>query len=1261
MALTAASNSPGSDDVKVVRRVLLFQVDLDTPAAKTAFGNAIGSAGLGKADIRINTPDDYDSPGSVLYWRNVLQSFSPDPSVDGYRKQYQTIFQAFTANLFANLGSLTLKRGRTLDGITSAPYIELSDFIVGPFEAYGVSLAELSNSLKLRVIHPQHMQDGKFKNVDLASSIFASATPRENDIIMVRTSYNDGPYELEYLGQIIKVNSRWQYGTVIGHDIDIGGLSKAFYTSQILNKIALSPQQFLPNIELNSVGDQSPYENRFNSKDSKGIFQAVLEEAMLSVSNTSFDQATTSAIKAGTSSTTTTGVPTDLYQLDPGFFGSTPQGGRGFQFDFFLFLGLYLMSITEAVGNLWVQGSIDSPPVLLDQPIRGLQEAGSYQVFLKMMAKGYSEFFSDLEFPYELLGAIRENAFMDVFETRNGIVICRPPRYNRIDLPAVTPRPSTDYNLARRSAESDQQTLQEIFAPGTDGVSGWVYNRNADFYIQSKDLVGSIDVISEEMDVETRIDTKWSLQLNGAVDIAAGSWTDPTLLVRYGFRSHAPVTNPNVLNPQAARLFSPIALAWANAKSRKVSLSVRDNRKYYIGRLYYIEALQMVGYLVFEGIPHGYEGVSQRTLTFSMVREVVNRSSADILSNPNEILNFAMCYCNDLTPSDVTSGTAAQAALIKRGTDLLNSMVTLYGQKTSGAPQATARAGTVSAPKISAQTPSVTVPMFKYLATILDFIVSVEETPALAEPIQQSQSNANLAGKSQAATAIRDSSGTLYAPFGLYAYPQIFDSFSSAISGNGRNSFLNDSETAESSAINYGAPSGQYVGQAETGFMQENPNKSNAGKPSFEGILAMSTPFKVDQFVKSSQNFGVSQLLINKLVTLDLNLKFQRLSGSRGIPGNIPQFFVSGPDSYYLFRIPPAGVTVDQTFLAAEWEPLWESLVVDNSWRLPPNILSFGVAPGDPEGTYSFFNSYYKIPRRQDGTFCMPMGYFTYLNPSQGWLFERLCNTSDGFKGGVIQFQGTPKSTNDFTFESVVAGQINQQTYSIFASGSARVYFVTPFAEPTIERLMEYRLPPERAGQYTNMDVSNLAALVKSEKGNAVLLQNNQAHTDGRAVDVSPDFLVAASRSDLTMIGSADWNSGKGPLPPLLQIFTQVILNSGFQQVSQPALHTPAPQSGTLAPNFYFTAPNFYFPIPNALQATVTDSSNKSNVVPIGLFHLAVSQAAVKNFVKNFWPPAAGSTNLYSPNAPASTTQPQAQDAVSPGTSGSSALQGFNQ
>jgi hypothetical protein len=1227
---------------KVVRRVVLFQVDLDTPEASLAFGNAIGAAGIGVADIRINQPDDYDSPSSDLYWRNILKKFNLNPDQDGYKSNYKKVFQKFIENLYRSIDSLELKKSRSLDGIVSAPFIELSDLIVGGLEDYSSVLDETNNTLKFSVVHPTIMVGKTFVDMAQASSVFESINVRENDILMVRTSYNGGPFKPEFIGQITSVNPSYRYGAVIKLAVEVAGLSKALYTSQIITKRALNTDQFLPNIEINSVSEPTVFDGRFNPKTAKAIFKELMGEALLSLPK----------VKQPTPGT-------DVYELNQGFFNAgLPQG---FQFDFFLFLGLYIMSKTPGVGDLWSQMGPDQPPVLLDQDIRALQEAGDYKVFNPMVAKGFSTFFSQLQYPHEVLDQIRNNTFMDIFEARNGIIISRPPRYNRIDLAGPIEGSGTgDYNLVRISAEKDDDTLQQVFT-ATPGV-GWLFNPNGDFFIKSDDLVGDIDVNSDELDVETRIDTKWSMPLNQAPEIAAGSWTDPTLLIRYGFRSKAPVTNPNVLNPRAARLFSPIALAWANAKTRRFNLSAKDTRVYYPGRLYYIEALNLVGFLVGEKIVHGYDKISQRTLTFSMSRKVVSRSVKDILSSENELYNFALCYCNDITPEDLKDNSTAKKRIRDRGRALLARMEAIYSD-TLGATYTTPTAedpGITQSvandqngnqvqsqftPPVASQRPAMTVPMFKYLPTILDLIIEVEVDKTLADLPSAPKDNSNLKKTQDNGTgnevAIRDSQGRLYCPFLLYNFPQPFDDFGKLVSSPDRDKFLDSPKSLSAGAIAYGPVQ-------SAAFMQVNPSKSTHTNKDFEGVLALRTPFLDAQFVANLSKFSMSQLLINMLVSLDLLLKYSSIGGfftDDAIGGDVPQFFIfNQAGGFDLFFPGSSDPTFDRTKLAAKWSSAVDRVQYNlkdlSGNSLPANILRLKL---DSANMPYFENKYFEIKPTAAGEYNMPMGYFVTFNNAVGWQFFRVANKTDGSAGGRLK-KFNVFSQSEVQMEAVDSG-LDFDVLPLSSRGDYGIYYVTPFGEATIERLMEFFLPPKKAGQFDATDVNNLKAQVKASRPAAVLLEENQSHSRGRAVDLSPDYLVASSRSDLTMKGSKDWNSGTGAIPPLLSVFQDRLVRAHFSLSAPPNSNTPAPEDPKKR--------SFFFPIKSAMTATtVYPNGQSAGQHQLAFFHLEVSQADISAFKRWLLPPREGNENLYSPEASKEIGgNLPVQDAVAPGTS----------
>jgi hypothetical protein len=96
--------------------------------------------------------------------------------------------------------------------------------------------------------------------------------------------------------------------------------------------------------------------------------------------------------------------------------------------------------------------------------------------------------------------------------------------------------------------------------------------------------------VRQDMDMLARVDTKQFWPLAGLQDnsLMSRHYVDYSVLARYGMRVQSPIQNPNATTAQAAHLYSAIELINRNANTRVIKLTVPANKKYRVGRLYFI-------------------------------------------------------------------------------------------------------------------------------------------------------------------------------------------------------------------------------------------------------------------------------------------------------------------------------------------------------------------------------------------------------------------------------------------------------------------------------------------------------------------------------------------------------------------------------------------------------------------------------------------------------------------------------------------------
>ncbi len=93
------------------------------------------------------------------------------------------------------------------------------------------------------------------------------------------------------------------------------------------------------------------------------------------------------------------------------------------------------------------------------------------------------------------------------------------------------------------------------------------------------------------------------------------------------------------------------------------------------------------------------------------------------------------------------------------------------------------------------------------------------------------------------------------------------------------------------------------------------------------------------------------------------------------------------------------------------------------------------------------------------------------------------------------------------------------------------LYFISPFTDMSLERMLEFGLIPALAGYRKD---SQVADLIKNTTN--PLLADNDLHSKGQALDLCPEMLTRSSGSDLEV------------LPPLFARMTRFMEAQGFHR-----------------------------------------------------------------------------------------------------------------
>ncbi len=681
-------------------------------------------------------------------------------------------------------------------------------------------------------------------------------------------------------------------------------------------------------------------------------------------------------------------------------------------------------------------------------------------------------------------------------------------------------------------------------ASGRDVVS-WEFNPNSDFFIRNSELADIPSRTFDDEALDSRVDVKLNLPLAGAQDFPAASYTDPDVLLRFGLKTKGPMTNPNALNASAPIIFAPLALAMSNAQARPMSIIVKDARPFFIGKLYYIEAVDCVAYLSDESILPPYGAVSKRQLTFSMFRRVVRRplseiEKQDMSGGYNEALNLAMCYMDD--PPDSGDFSVEEAAK-KLGLASVKNVKELMVQK---------GLKLVNILKQSSVGDALVV-MFRYIPSIIDIAMEVEAEPSIAS-IDPKVKNAVNNGVSRATASSQDQrvlAGTIGPNLALmhgFSKPenqQYYESgFIPAFISTSENQLSTVNVQVDTtpghaeiiSVVTLPASQNKDAPLIPAGAINYGPGQESingfrwfeAGTRPLKNLGWCKTPFANAALSEQPQNIRLSQILVNKLAGADIGMKYlppisQTSPKIYSNFGGIPQLYYFDGRAFSLFS---PGVTPAEFFRdrAAAGYRIFDAI---SDILTGPQCLSLDITALDQFANE--FDPCYRI-RGNGGLFKMPFGHFMII-PGPGIpdvnqvQFVRAQSKRNGLMGGSFtiapgavpgQFIISPADADSsLVVEDGTGKVISAGAQYVQAAALKKLYFLSPFAEPTVERLLQFPLPVEFGGQVSQATLEATKNRLKSQPAGAKVLTINNQRVLGNAVNLSPDYLAASSKSDL--------------------------------------------------------------------------------------------------------------------------------------------------
>lgn len=1092
-------------DVPVDRRFFLFQLDLrGTPMLQslTPFSGDGESTG-DEYPFKFVDPLKYEDPNNELYWRNAISGAK-------YREILKKKFEEFKKNLIdsiptpdeANssidpsvLGEFgnKIKFRESVDSGRVNPYIDLSPY-VREVSGYTVSLGEFNNTMGLSLSPGLQIAGQGFGPTgDDAGSSAKSITAEfeklgvsENDLIMVRSRYGkDAPYQTEFIGFVTDVDYVRNYGSVDSIELTVDGVSKFLQTSQVIRQRSLNNNDFIPGSEVNGKdSDLSLFSDQFNSFDTKKIFETILKTVL------NYD----------TKNPENTDQGALAYKIDQSSF--TGEGAiSSFQHSIFILLHLYLLSVTKViqdpywnaidptealpdfVGPVSESAALgESWSYLLDQPKRAYLRGGKQKTYNVMVAQGFELFYSQLQYPTQILDEVRANALLDLFETRDGVIVCQPPRYNKLEQGFLEEEALIEPNVEKFFAfptKEEVEELQQKFGMSMSQYSA-VFSEEADFVIKKYEFLETASTRRSDLELETHVDVQYMWGLVGTVtEDIGGGYTDPNLLVKYGLRAKGPINNPNVNNRHIAYLFAPIMLGMLNAKTRTFDLKVKDSRRYEVGKLYAIPSLGIVGFLEKATLNFSFGSVSSVTLSFIAVRDITNRLISDILASEDECLNFALCYLPHPKDEEVTKGIRDKLILDAR--ELLMFLLDTF----------------------------VSIPMYRYIPSIMDLMIAIAENPAYINKQEDSDKTADkkselIIDSSQYASTDGENlydtgvSLTSLENLGTFGSQNITSVAKASAESTSMDAVIYNEKVIDSFVF----PSGFL---AYNRLVKSNTLVSATANPN--GTLKswveyLRTPFRISDISSNRGDFKFSQTLTNKLVELDYYLKEK---------SNSYQVYSKQNDSYLLF-----GSTDPAYYLV-------QALGEPRALRLYETELPTGI----PLVSGEFKNSYFSLKAKTGTTdeFRLPPGHLFVWNPdSKTATFLQLSGgqykieTEGRFykitpKKGASMLQFTSSKSYAFLAEPIQIPSASGKTVStrVVFNPSNPMLLLSPFAEISVERMVELTVANNLSGYRKTKEIDKYTTKYSEPRW------ADSSHTLGRGIDLCPGVITKVGGSDLMM------------------------------------------------------------------------------------------------------------------------------------------------
>jgi len=219
--------------------------------------------------------------------------------------------------------------------------------------------------------------------------------------------------------------------------------------------------------------------------------------------------------------------------------------------------------------TLYLYYKIMNPKFIIAQVAQG-----QHKTYNILVNKSFQIFEPEFKTVSDILGEVVNGSMYDMFVDYAGTLVVRPPLYNYLG------------------------QITELSNVATDETGVVVSGRDDDDFIINNILRRNIS--ENNTDLEIRTDAYFSWNFFGAIQnkYIPGFYEDLNALLKFGFRNAPPYANPNAMNWKTASILAAIMNHIINNGSRNINIETVADRNFQLGRLYFLQPLQQVGYLI---------------------------------------------------------------------------------------------------------------------------------------------------------------------------------------------------------------------------------------------------------------------------------------------------------------------------------------------------------------------------------------------------------------------------------------------------------------------------------------------------------------------------------------------------------------------------------------------------------------------------------------------------------------------------------------